>query len=108
MASSQWSASAALPPRAAEGDENKPVEVDEVMVEVGGENTIPEFSENLRDAKPGDHKKFDVKYADDFSDKRLAGKTLTYEVDIKSIKTRSVPEPTDEFAQGALQRLPHL
>jgi len=40
-----------------------------------------------------------VKYADDFSDKRLAGKTLTYEVDVKSIKTRSVPEPTDDFAK---------
>jgi len=88
-----------IPAENEQGDENKPVEVDEVMVEVGGENTIPEFSENLRGAKPGDHPKFDVKYADDFSDKRLAGKTLTYEVDVKSIKTRSVPEPTDEFAK---------
>ena len=88
-----------IPAETEEGEENKPVEIDEVMVEVGGENTIPEFSENLRGAKAGDHKKFDVKYADDFSDKRLAGKTLTYEVDVKSIKTRSVPEPTDEFAK---------
>jgi trigger factor len=94
------------PAEGTEGEENKPVEVDEVMVEVGGENTIPEFSENLRGAKPGDHKKFDVKYADDFSDKRLAGKTLNYEVDIKSIKTRSVPEPTDEFAQELSKDFP--
>ena len=40
-----------------------------------------------------------MKYADDFSDKRLAGKTMTYEVDVKAIKTRSIPEPTDEFAK---------
>jgi len=77
----------------------KPVEVDEVMVEIGGDNTIPEFTENLRGAKAGEHKSFDVKYADDFSDKRLAGKAMTYEVDVKSIKTRSVPEPTDDFAK---------
>ena len=77
----------------------KPVEVDEVMVEIGGDNTIPEFSEHLRGAKAGEHSTFDVKYADDFSDKRLAGKTMTYEVDVKSIKTRAVPEPTDEFAK---------
>ena len=32
--------------------ESKPVEVDEIMVEVGGENTIPEFSANLRGASP--------------------------------------------------------
>jgi trigger factor len=77
----------------------KPVEVEEVMVEIGGENTIPEFSDHLRGAKAGEHRSFDVKYADDFADKRLAGKTMTYEVDIKSIKTRSTPEPNDDFAK---------
>ena len=88
-----------LPKEPEENTEAKPVEVDEVMVEIGGENTIPEFTENLRGAKPGEHRSFDVKYADDFSDKRLAGKTMTYEVDVKGIKTRSIPEPTDEFAK---------
>ena len=46
-----------------EGEQNadsKPVEVDEVMVEIGGENTIPEFSDNLLGAKPGEHRTFDV------------------------------------------------
>jgi trigger factor len=88
-----------LPKEVEENAEAKPVEVDEVMVEIGGENTIPEFSENLRGAKAGEHRSFDVKYADDFSDKRLAGTTMTYEVDVKAIKTRSIPEPTDEFAK---------
>jgi trigger factor len=77
----------------------KPVEVDEVMVEIGGDNTIPEFSEHLRGAKAGERRTFEVKYADDFSDKRLAGKTMTYDVEVKSLKTRTVPEPTDEFAK---------
>jgi len=77
----------------------KPVEVDEIMVEIGGENTIPEFSQNLRGAKAGDQRTFDVAYADDFTDKRLAGKTLTYEVTVKGIKSRSVPELNDEFAK---------
>ncbi len=40
-----------------------------------------------------------MKYADDFADKRLAGKTMTYEVDVKGIKTRSVPELNDDFAK---------
>jgi len=88
-----------IPKEPEEGVEAKPVEVDEVMVEIGGENTIPEFSENLRGAKAGEQRFFDVKYADDFSDKRLAGKALTYEVNVKAIKTRTVPEPTDDFAK---------
>jgi trigger factor len=77
----------------------KPVEVDEIMVEIGGQNTIPEFTENLRGAKSGEQRTFDVKYAEDFSDKRLAGKTLTYEVTVKGIRTKSVPELNDEFAK---------
>ncbi len=87
-------------PKESEQDaDSKPVEVDEVMVEIGGTNTIPEFSENLRGAKAGEQRSFEVKYADDFSDKRLAGKTMTYEVDVKGIKTRNVPELNDEFAK---------
>ena len=77
----------------------KPVEVDEVMVEIGGEDTIPEFSENLRGAKAGEQRNFEVRYGDDFSDKRLAGKTMAYQVDVKGIKARSVPELNDDFAK---------
>ena len=77
----------------------KPVEVDEVMVEIGGKNTVPEFTDNLRGAKAGEKRNFDVKYADDFADKRLSGKTMAYEVEVKGIKTRTIPELNDEFAK---------
>jgi trigger factor len=85
-------------PKEGEADA-KPVEVEEIMVEIGGENTIPEFSENLRGVRAGEQRTFDVRYADDFADKRLAGKSMTYEVNVKGVKTRSVPELTDEFAK---------
>src|ERR1035437_5680146 len=87
------------PKESEQNADSKPVEVDEVMVEIGGKNTIPEFTENLRGAKSGEQRSFEVKYADDFSDKRLAGKSMTYEVDVKGIKTRSIPELNDEFAK---------
>ena len=77
----------------------KPVEVEEIMVEIGGGNTIPEFTENLRGAKPDETRTFEVKYADDFSDNRLAGKTFTYEVHVKAIKRKNVPELNDDFAK---------
>jgi trigger factor len=87
-------------PKESEQDaESKPVEVDEVMVEIGGGSTIPEFTENLQGAKAGEQRTFDVKYADDFADKRLAGKSMTYEVSVKGNKTRSVPELNDDFAK---------
>jgi len=85
-------------PQEADADA-KPVEVNEVMVEIAGPDTIPEFTENLRGAKPGEERSFQVKYADDFADKRLAGKAMTYVVDVRSIKTRSVPDLNDDFAK---------
>ncbi|MGB7556665.1 MAG: trigger factor [Candidatus Korobacteraceae bacterium] len=87
------------PKESEQNADSKPVEVDEVMVEIGGEGTIPEFTENLRGVKAGEQRNFEVKYADDFSDKRLAGKTMIYEVDVKGIKTRAIPELNDEFAK---------
>ena len=89
-------------PKQAEGEadpEAKPVEVEEVMVEIGGSNTVAEFSDNLRGAKVGETRTFDVKYADDFSDTRLAGKTLSYEANVKGIKQKNVPELNDDFAK---------
>src|SRR5579871_6284808 len=77
----------------------KPVNVDEVLVEIGGANTVREFSENLRGAKPGDQRNFDVTYAEDFSDQRLAGKTLAYAVTVKAIKQKALPELNDDFAR---------
>ena len=77
----------------------QPVHMDDVLVDIGGTNTVREFSDNLRGAKPGDERSFTISYPEDFQDKRLAGKTLEYKVEIKGIKTKQVPELTDEFAK---------
>jgi trigger factor len=77
----------------------EPVKVDEVLVEIGGPNTVREFSDNLRGMKPGEEKTFEVIYAADFRDSRLAGKTMTYEVKVNGIKQKQVPELNDEFAK---------
>jgi trigger factor len=82
-----------------DGEGQQPVSMDDVMVEVGGENTIPEFTENLRGGNAGDERTFVVKYADDFSDTRLAGKSFDYWVKVNSIKQKHLPELNDDFAK---------
>jgi len=77
----------------------KPVHMDDVLVEIGGKNTMPEFTENLRGANPGDERSFDVHYPDDFSDERLRGKTFAYKVKVNAIKQKSLPELNDDFAK---------
>jgi len=79
--------------------EGKPVHMDDIMVEIGGKNTMPEFTDNLRGASAGEERTFDVVYPEDFSDKRLAGKTLSYTVKVHGIKTKSLPELNDQFAK---------
>jgi trigger factor len=78
---------------------SNPVHMDDILVEIGGQGTMPEFTENLRGASAGDERTFDVHYPQDFSDQRLAGKTFTYAVKVKGIKQKSLPELNDAFAK---------
>lgn len=80
-------------------EDAEPVKVEEVMVEIGGANTVRDFSENLRGTKSGEQRTFEVAYPDDFQDKRLAGKTMTYTVNVKGIKQKRLPELNDDFAK---------
>jgi trigger factor len=59
---------------------------------------MPEFTENLRGASAGDERVFDVLYAEDAAEQRLAGKTFTYTLKVQSIKQKTVPELDDQFA----------
>ena len=81
------------------GDKTQPVHMDEVMIEIGGKNTVPEFTENLRGANAGDERSFEVVYPEDTNDKRLAGKTFVYTVKVQAIKQKSLPELNDDFAK---------
>jgi trigger factor len=90
--------------------EGKPVTMDEVLVEIGGASTVREFSENLRGARPGEERRFDVSYPEDFSDRRLAGKKFAYAITVKAIKQKVLPELNDDFAKetGDFQSLAEL
>jgi trigger factor len=77
----------------------QPVEMKDVMVEIGGVNTLAAFGNNLRGARAGETRSFDVTYPEDFGDQRLAGKTLHYEIEVKGIKTKSAPELNDEWVK---------
>jgi trigger factor len=86
-------------PKESKSAEGQPVHMDEVLVEIAGQNTMPEFTEHLRGANAGDERSFDVNYPQDTEDKRLAGKAFTYVVKVQAIKQKSLPEMDDEFAK---------
>jgi trigger factor len=85
----------------AEDGEGQPVKMDDILVEIGGKNTLEEFSVNLRGVSAGDERSFDVHYPQEYSDQRLAGKHFTYSVKVLGMKQKTMPELNDEFAQAA-------
>jgi trigger factor len=82
-----------------ETGDSKPVHMDDILVEIGGNNTMPEFTENLRGASAGDVRTFEVNYPEDAQDKRLAGRKFTYTVNVQASKQKSLPELDDAFAK---------
>jgi trigger factor len=94
-----------------EGDaEAAPLAGDDSLVEIGGKDTVEAFTTALRGAKPGQELKAEVIYPADYADSKLAGKTVAYEVEVKAIKKRTIPELNDDFAKelGAYENLAEL
>jgi trigger factor len=80
-------------------DEAAPIAGEDSLVEIGGKDTVEAFSSALRGAKPGQELKAEVIYPADYSEPKLAGKTVAYEVEVKAIKKRTLPELNDDFAR---------
>jgi trigger factor len=76
-----------------------PITGEDVLIEIGGKNTLAAFNDALRGSKPGQELKFEVEYPADFGEKRLAGQTVNYDVTVKSIKHKNYPERDAEFAK---------
>jgi trigger factor len=76
-----------------------PIEGEDSLVEVGGKDTVEAFSAVLRGAKAGQELKAEVTYPADYAETRLAGKTVAYELEVKGIKKRTLPELDDDFAR---------
>ncbi len=86
------------------GEENadkpkpEPITGEDVLIEVGGANTLEAFNSALRGAKPGQEMTFEVTYPAEFGEQRLAGQTVKYDLKVKAIKRKVYPEKNDEFA----------
>ena len=72
---------------------------DNVTVDIGGPANPPGFDAALIGLTSNDHRTFDVNYPADYAVQELAGTTVKYEVSIKAIRKRVVPELDDEFAK---------
>ena len=82
-------------------DGGDPVQADNILVNLGGEETLGSFTENLRGANASETRQFEARYPDDYPDQKLAGKTYNFTVEVQGIKEKKLPELNDEFVKDA-------
>ena len=85
--------------RVSDDAEAAPIHGEDSLVEVGGKDTVAAFTQVLRGAKAGQELQAEVIYPADYPEARLQGKTVAYDVTVKGIKKRTLPELNDEFAR---------
>lgn len=68
------------------------------MLELGSNTFIPGFEEQIAGMEQGQSKKVKLTFPEDYRPEKLAGQEVEFEVEVKEIKERILPEADDEFA----------
>jgi len=62
--------------------------------------TVKEFKEVLKGASAGEEREVKVEYPRDFSNEKLAGKTVKFLAKVKEVRERIIPAESDAFAKS--------
>ncbi len=76
-------------------------QAEDYMLEVGRNELLPEFEENLVGMEAGGRKQFGVTFPMDYAEESLRGQSVLFHVHVKEIKARELPPLDDEFAKEA-------
>ncbi len=74
-------------------------------LEVGSGYFNADFENELLGQKKGDTKEFEIQFPETHGNALLAGKRIKYQVTLKDVKERILPELNDEFAKGLQEGL---
>jgi trigger factor len=76
-------------------------EARDYMLEVGGGRLVEGFEEQLLGATAGESRTVEIDFPDDYHSDDLRGKQATFEVDIKDVRQKQLPQLGDDFAAEA-------
>lgn len=68
------------------------------LVELGSGNLIPGFEEGLAGAQAGQARTVEVTFPGDYPSEQLAGRDASFEVTVKEVKRKVLPELGEDFA----------
>jgi trigger factor len=80
------------------------------MVEIGKQTLHPEFDQHLVGHRSGESVAFELDYSEDAPTTEIAGKRVHFDVTIREVKEKLIPELDDEFAKevGQFETLAEL
>ncbi len=70
-------------------------------LELGSEQALQEFEELVKTLAPGQEGEKEVTFPEDFINPSMAGQTLTMRAKVHAVKTKIIPELSDEVAKKA-------
>jgi trigger factor len=82
-----------------QGPGEEPDRHPDVTVELGSPANPPDFDAQLVGLSPGDDKRFTIRFPDSYPSEELAGQEVRYQVHVKEIRRKVLPEIDDEFAK---------
>jgi trigger factor len=89
---------------------NRFLPVEKAVVLAGHAENEPALNEKIKGMKAGEEGAFEVLYPKEHPNRRVAGKDIAYNLKVREVKEKKVPELNDEFARtvGTLEGLKDL
>ena len=85
----------------ADGEPFEGSEASDLMVELGAESLLAEFDGALAGTSAGDEVKVEVQFPEDHRPENLAGKLGSFQVTVKEVREKRLPELDDDFVSDA-------
>jgi trigger factor len=86
---------------AVDGEPIEGAEARDFLLELGAEGVLEGFDEALSGASAGDERQAKVRFPDDYRPERLAGVDAVFDVTVKEVREKHLPDLDDEFAGQA-------
>ena len=82
------------------GELYKELKTENYLLEIGSQRFVPGFEEQLIGMKNGETKEIKVTFPDDYHENKFAGKEIIFNVTLKGIKEKKLPEIDDNFIKN--------
>jgi trigger factor len=76
-------------------------EARDYLLEIGGGRLVEGFEEQLLGANEGESRTVEIAFPDDYHSEDLRGKHATFDVQVKDVRQKKLPELDDDFAAEA-------